>query len=451
VREVPLPNLGWLPRPHQLNLWRALKDPDRKKFFIFWPRRHGKDEVALHATAVQILRRPGTYFHMLPQATQARKAIWEAVNEETGRRRIFEAFPKAMIAENGVRENEMAIRFTNNATWQVVGSDNYESLIGTSPVGLVYSEWALSRGESYQYLSPIIERNGGRVLFIGTPRGPANHATEMYHKYKDNPEWFCEHLSAENASVFQPEQLKQIKSDLVAMWGEDHGTAIYEQEYLCSLTSSVLYGSYFGKEVERLFQDNHITNVPVDPNLKCYTSWDIGMNNAMVCLIWQVRANAFYLIDMIVHTDVGLDYFAHELDRRAREGRFCFQEHLFPHDMANREVGAQGNSRIDSAYSLGIRPARTIPRVPAKADAINAVRSILPRCYIDKTKCAKMVEALQKYHRKWSSERKCFSEIPEHDWTSDYIDAFATFACSNPDATLSQDRRPFKRHSRGIV
>jgi hypothetical protein len=36
----------------------------------------------------------GTYWHMLPEASQARKAIWDAVNPHTGKRRIDEAFPK---------------------------------------------------------------------------------------------------------------------------------------------------------------------------------------------------------------------------------------------------------------------------------------------------------------------------------------------------------------------
>ena len=46
-----------------------------------------------YATCVAAHRKIATYWHMLPEATQARKAIWDAINPKTGKRRIDEAFP----------------------------------------------------------------------------------------------------------------------------------------------------------------------------------------------------------------------------------------------------------------------------------------------------------------------------------------------------------------------
>lgn len=83
--------------------------------------------LALH----QPHRRPGfpgkraNYWHMLPQADQARKALWDAVNPATGMRRIDEAFPREL--RDVTRDNEMFIRFKSGSTYQVVGSDNYEN------------------------------------------------------------------------------------------------------------------------------------------------------------------------------------------------------------------------------------------------------------------------------------------------------------------------------------
>ena len=50
------------------------------------------------------------------------------------------AFPKAI--RESVHEGEMKIKLKNGSLWQVVGSDNYHSLVGTPPCGLVFSEWA---------------------------------------------------------------------------------------------------------------------------------------------------------------------------------------------------------------------------------------------------------------------------------------------------------------------
>lgn len=123
----------WNPRPHQLAAWKALEGGIRRAVLV-WHRRYGKDDLALHWTACAAMQRVGTYWHMLPQANQARKAIWDAINPRTGRRRIDDAFP-AEIRET-TREQDMLIRFVNGSTWQVIGSDNYNALVGSPPVGV---------------------------------------------------------------------------------------------------------------------------------------------------------------------------------------------------------------------------------------------------------------------------------------------------------------------------
>lgn len=442
MTEVVFPHNGWSPRRHQEAAWDALDD-GAKRAIIIAHRRFGKDELALHWAACAAYRRPGTYYHMLPAANQARRAVFEAVNEETGVRRIHEAFPAAAIKR--IRENEMAIDFKNGSQWAVVGSDNYESLIGTSPVGLIYSEWSLSRPESYLYLSPIIERNGGTAIFITTPRGPQNHATEMYHKYKDDPLWFSQVISAADTDVFSPADLQRIKDDLILVWGDDMGASLFDQEYLCSLNSSVMSGTYFSREMDKLDAEGRIGNVPYDPRYKVYTSWDIGVHDVMVCLCWQLVGKAIHLIDQIDHTDVGFDWFAKELDKKG----YSFASHLLPHDGANREIGAPGaRSRIDSFRTLGLVPAQVVPRQNDIDEGIYSVRSLLADVYIDKTKCRKTIEALRKYHRVWSNERRAFSEKPAHDWTSHYVDSVRTFATADVNPV---EHRPIKYKRRGIV
>ena len=75
--------------------------------------------------SVAAFQRVGTYWHMLPQAAQSRKAIWDAVDGHTGIRRIDRAFPAEL--RSNTRDNEMFMRFVHGSAWQVVGSDNYNS------------------------------------------------------------------------------------------------------------------------------------------------------------------------------------------------------------------------------------------------------------------------------------------------------------------------------------
>jgi phage terminase large subunit len=76
---IQLPANGWAPRPYQRPAWSSFERGCKRQLLI-WHRRAGKDELNLQQHAVSAFERVGTYWHMLPQFAQARKAIWDAVN-----------------------------------------------------------------------------------------------------------------------------------------------------------------------------------------------------------------------------------------------------------------------------------------------------------------------------------------------------------------------------------
>lgn len=223
---ITLPH-NWTPRAYQLPFFRYFARGGKRAVLV-WSRRLGKDDVCLHQTAMQLVKTPGTYWFMLPQYGQARKAIWDAVNKHTGQRRIDEAFPKEIRAS--VNESEMKIAFKNGSLWQVCGSDNYNALVGSNPAGIVFSEYALSDPQSWDYLKPILEENNGWAIFNSTVRGQ-NHFTRLAHLAQTDPKWFYSNVKASEAGVFSPEQLAQIKSDYIASRGQELGLGMYLQEY----------------------------------------------------------------------------------------------------------------------------------------------------------------------------------------------------------------------------
>lgn len=418
---IRLPN-NWAPRPYQRKAWGFLEGGGR---FVdcCWHRRAGKDDFALHWTAIAAHQRIGTYWHMLPEASQARKAIWEAINPHSGKRRIDEAFPEELRART--LNNEMFIGLKSGSTWQVVGSDNFNSLVGSPPVGVVFSEWSLAKPDSWSYLRPILAENKGWGLFIWTPRG-LNHATRSFASRSIDPQWFVEKLAATDTHVFEPEALESERQAYIAETGsEDEGNALFAQEYLVEFHAAVR-GSYYGALLSKAQADGRIGTFSHDPQYPVDTAWDIGVDDY----------NAVWLLqnDGVKVWAIGYDETSGEgpeaIIERALPKEYKYGRHYFPHDIRNREWGAGAKSRLEIVRGLGLTNINVgIPNGPE--DRIAAVRRLLPIMAFDQKGCASGVERLRGYTRKWVESMHVFAG-PLHDQNSHGADALGEFAINCP-------------------
>jgi phage terminase large subunit len=421
--RIDLPN-NWTPRPDQEPLWEYLHGGGKRAIEVAH-RRWGKDDVALHFTACAVHERVGVYWHLLPQHNQSRKAIWDAVNPHTGKRRIDEAFPREL--RETTREVDMAIRFKNGSLWQVIGSDNYDALVGTPPVGVVFSEWALSDPQAWSMIRPILAENGGWTLFITTPRG-RNHAHRMYEMAKTSPDWFCQTLTVDDTEVFADDVLEREKAELIHERGEEDGLAIYEQEYMCSW-SAALPGAYYARQIDKLEREGSLTKVPWNPARQVHTAWDLGANDQTVIWFVQWTGATWNFIDYIAGTSKGIPEYVTEVRQRP----YIYGEHLVPHDAGNKEKALPNAATIaDTMGVLGLEGVRVVARTNSVANDINEARKLLPICMFDAEKCAHGIDALRSYRREWDDKLRNYRDKPYHDWASDPADAFRTFAMGRP-------------------
>lgn len=373
----------------------------------------------MHWTSTQVMQVSANYWYMLPQANQARKAIWNAVDSHTGRRRIDWAFPKEL--REVTRDNEMMIRFKNGATWQVVGSDNYESLIGSPPFGIVYSEYMLSDPNSWSFLRPILRENGGWAVFNGTPRG-RNHFHGLYELGKSEPGWFSQLLTVKDTGAMTDADLAKERREIAKERGEDEADNIINQEYFCSWDAAIP-GSYYGKLIQELELGEKIGDFPHDIRHPVITAWDIGVGDSTaIWFIQQIRSEV-RVVDYYEASGVGADHYAKVL----RDKDYVYDGHYLPHDAHNREWGNNASSRVDVLKSLGIRPLKILPRASID-DGINAVRVLLRRCVFDRRACDRGINALRTYQKTWDERLKTFSQAPLHDWSSHGADAFRSLA-----------------------
>lgn len=431
MTTLTLPANDWRPRPYQMPAWRAL-EKGVNRLALAWHRRAGKDDLCLHWAAVSAMQRVGTYWHMLPLANQSRKAIWDAVNPVTGRRRIDDAFPMAI--RESTREQDMFIRFKNQSTWQVVGSDSYSSLIGSPPIGVVFSEYAMADPSAWSFLRPILAENGGWALFISTPRG-RNHFQRLVNFAMRDPHWFGQVLGVKDTQAIAPEVIDREFRELAAERGEKEAQAIVAQEYDCDFDAAIP-GTYYGEHMSRAEREGRIGLFPHIPDEKVGTAWDLGIGDSTVVWFYQQPKNGrVRLINVLEGSGVGLDWYAKKL----AELPYVYADHIWPHDGDNSELGT-GTKRKDTARKLGLR-VRVLAR-DSIDDGIQAVRQMLPLCefnmqplpFMGETaeqataRMERALDAMRQYRRQWDEKLQRFNDRPLHDWTSNTADSIRYLA-----------------------
>ena len=307
---------------------------------------------------------------------------------------------------------------TNGSAIQLIGTDNVDSIVGSNPVGCVFSEFALQDPSAWDYLRPILRENGGWACFDFTPRGK-NHGYKLYQMAKDNPEWFAEILTVEHTKVLTPEQIDQERL-------EGMSEEMIQQEYYCSF-EGVQVGSYYGHQLKNSETLGHFVRDLFDEGVPVETWWDIGVGDSTAIWFTQTVNQEVHVIDYLEASGEGIGYFAKELQKKP----YIYATHNGPEDLNVREWGSSGSSgkpvtRLDAARRLGIN-FRIVPDVSLE-DGINTTRNFISRCWFDKIKCERGLDALQSYHKEWNDKMKDYKSTPHHDWSSHGSDAFRYLA-----------------------
>lgn len=414
--RIQLPSGGWRPRSYQMPMWNYLERGGRRAIGA-WHRRAGKDDVLLHRTAVAAFERPATYWTALPEYAQARKALWAAVNPHTGKRRIDEAFPHEI--RDTTNEQEMFIRFRNGSTWQLVGSDRYNSLVGAGVAGVTFSEFALANPSAWGYIRPMLEENNGWAAFISTPRG-RNHFKSLLDMAKANPAWFAETLSVHDTGALTKGQIDESLAEYCALYGEDMGRAQFAQEYEVSFNAAIL-GAFYAREMAAVRAEGRIVPLVPIPGRPVHRAWDIGVRDDTSIWWFQIVGGRVYILDCYTNSGAGVEHYAEIVAQRRAEHGWLDGNDYMPHDAQVLEWGS-GRTRLESAIACGLKP--ILVPMATKQDGIQAVRKTLPLCLFHSRTEEIGIAALEQYRREWDDDKKCFKANEVHDWTSHLSDAF---------------------------
>ena len=226
------------PREYQRGLYNCLAQGYTRGIAVMH-RRAGKDKVCINIMAREAFKRVGSYFYILPYYTQARRIVWEGLDKDGFR--LIDHFPKQLITRKD--NQQMTLELANGSFVRFLGSDNIDSIVGTNPVGVIFSEFSLHKVDAWNYLRPILIENGGWALFNGTPRGK-NHMYRLLEAAKQDPNWYWDVKTIDDTGVMTAEQVEQeIQTGMPR--------ALALQEFYCSFDAAMV-GSYYGEAIAQI-------------------------------------------------------------------------------------------------------------------------------------------------------------------------------------------------------
>ena len=304
--ELTIP-FNFIPRFYQLPFLKAL-DSGFKRLVAVWHRKSGKEITCWNAIIKKAQERVGNYWYIFPKLTQARKVLWEGINQNG--MRFLDHVPKEIL-DGEPNSTTMFLRFKKGSTLQLIGSDTFDTSIGGNPLGVVFSEYSLTDPFVWSYLRPILANNGGWAAFNFTPRGE-NHAYDLYKLAKaDQKNWFCQLLTVNDTKVIAQDVLEQERREIIQLHGND---ALYQQEYECNF-SVPLAGAYYADQIMLAYTEGRITHVPYDERLMVDTWWDLGIDDSTTIWFTQSVGSELRLIDYYENQGKGLAHYAQSLQQ----------------------------------------------------------------------------------------------------------------------------------------
>lgn len=410
VSNIAIP-FNFKTRPYQRAIFEAAKS-GIKRFVLVWHRRAGKEKTCFNFMIMQAMKKVGVYYYLFPTFAQGRKVLWDFIDKSGFK--VLDHIPPDLL-KGKPNSSEMKIRLINGSIIQIIGTDNIDSIVGTNPIGCVFSEYSLQDANAWTLIRPILTENGGWAVFNFTPRGQ-NHGKDIYDMALKNPDWFCQKLTVEDTTNENGIRIisdADIESERAAGMSEDY----IQQEFYCSFTLGI-EGSYYAKYIQDAREEGRIGKVAYAKQSRVFTSWDIGYGDSTAIIFYQLIGQEIHIIDYYENHGEGLPHYA----KIIAEKSYIYESHFAPHDIDSHAFSS-GLSAREVGAELGIRfiPLKTLQL--SVDNGIEALRGVFPRVWIDEAKCGKLINALENYRKEYDTKHSVYKARPVHDWASHGADS----------------------------
>ncbi len=159
-----------------------------------------------------------------------------------------------------------------------------------------------------------------------------------------------------------------------------------------------------------------------DKHLVVHTAWDLGRNDMMVIVFFQVVGGDLAVVNEYHNTGESLEHYTGVLwDYKKRHG-YVYGRHILPHDAKVTDLSSD-ISRKQVLARLGLRGLRVLRRTKDVSNDIEQVRRAIPRMWIDPSTANYIVRMMSRYTKEWDEVRGTWKDKPRHDEWSNPADA----------------------------
>lgn len=184
-------------------------------------------------------------------------------------------------------------------------------------------------------------------------------------------------------------------------------------------------GRYYTKSILEVTKRGGFTTLPV-LDLPVYTFWDIGASDGTAIWFAQSLRGEDRFIDYEEEHDEDLRYYA----RRLQERGYVYGTHFLPHDADHKRLGDYNRSIKQQLQDL--LPGHKfiiVPRITLLQNGINTTRKHFKGSWFDKDRCAKGIERLRGYRKKFNASQNRFLDEPDKsNGCSEGADAYRQYA-----------------------
>jgi len=325
-------------------------DPHRWRVAICG-RRFGKTHLAIRELAYHA-REPGReVLYCAPSYRQAKSIVWKKLKYRL----------EDLNWVKKTNETELSILLKNGSTISLKGLDNYDSVRGGGYDFLVIDEFADCDPEAwYSVLRATLSDRQGRALFIGTPRGMANWAHDLYLMEQEYPnEWKSFSYTTLQGGNVTAEEIESARRDLDAR--------TFREEYEATFESA-------GNRVYYSF--DRLRNIKLPPQDTANADLLIGtdFNLDPLCSVVMVRqGDDLYIIDEIRIFGSNTDELVDEIKQRYSNRKIT----VFPDPAGHqRRTSSAGRTDVTILKNAGFVVKAPYAHTPVR-DRINAVNSRL--------------------------------------------------------------------------